>query len=64
MEDQEETLLGMFASEGENQDIELCSKRWMFNRFNSNFSTNLLFRSKYCEPVVIQDDYEFEKEEL
>jgi len=47
VEDQEETLLEMFATEGENMDIELCSKR-----------------SKYCEPVVIQDDYEFEKEEL
>jgi len=47
VEEMEETLLEMFATEGENQDIELCSKR-----------------SKYCEPVVIQDDYEFEKEEL
>lgn len=47
VEDQEETLLEMFSTEGENMDIELCSKR-----------------SKYCEPVVIQDDYEFEKEEL
>jgi len=47
VEEMEETLLEMFATEAENQDIELCSKR-----------------SKYCEPVVIQDDYEFEKEEL
>jgi len=47
VEDLEEAILEMFATEGENQDIELCSKR-----------------SKYCEPVVIQDDYEFEKEEL
>jgi len=47
VEDQEETLLEIFASEGENMDIELCSKR-----------------SKYCEPVELQDDYEFEKEEL
>jgi len=47
VEDQEETLLEIFAEEGENMDIELCSKR-----------------SKYCEPVVLQEDYEFEKEEL
>jgi len=47
VEDQEETLLQIFAEEAENMDIELCSKR-----------------SKYCEPVEIQEDYEFEKEEL
>jgi len=47
VEDQEETLLQMFATEGEDQDIELCSKR-----------------SKYCEPLEIQEEYEFEKEEL
>jgi len=47
VEDLEETLLEIFADEGENMDIKLCSER-----------------SKYCEPVVLQEDYEFEKEEL
>ena len=27
VEDKEDTLLEMFATEGENMDIELCSKR-------------------------------------
>jgi len=47
VEDLEDTILEEFATEGENRDIELCSKK-----------------SSYCEPVVLQEDYEFEKEEL
>jgi len=47
VEEKEEDILEMFAKDGENMDIELCSKR-----------------SSICEPVVIEDDYIFEKEEL
>ena len=28
MEDQEETILQLFAQEAQDMDIELCSKRW------------------------------------
>lgn len=47
VEDQEENILQLFAKEGENMDIELCSKR-----------------AKVCEEIVLEEEYEFEKEEL
>jgi len=47
VEELEDIIFTLFAEEGENRDIELCSKR-----------------SQYCEPMVIQEDYEFEREEL
>jgi len=47
VEDLEDIIFSLFTEEGDNRDIELCSKR-----------------SQYCEPIVIQEDYEFEREEL
>jgi len=47
VEDQEETIYELFSTEGENMDIEFCSKR-----------------GKVCADVVVEEDYEFEKEEL
>jgi len=47
VEDLEEVITEIFAEEGENRDIEFCSKR-----------------SSVCEPMDIEEDYIFEKEEL
>jgi len=47
VEELEDFIFQMFAEEGDNKDIELCSKR-----------------SSYCEPMVVPEEYEFEKEEL
>jgi len=48
VEDQEDHIMEIFAQEGENMDIELCSKR-------SNLCE---------DPGEAPEDYEFEKEEL
>jgi len=48
VEDAEDDIMELFATEQENLDIELCSKR-----------------QNLCEdPGALQEDYEFEKEEL
>jgi len=48
VEDMEDTILEMFAEEGENRDVELCSKR-------SKYCEPM---------ELPQEEYEFEKEEL
>ena len=66
VEDLEDTILEIFAEEGENRDIELCSQRWDLILFCYLFEPfYFVDRSKYCEAIESPpEEYAFENDEL
>ena len=80
MEDQEETILQLFAQEAQDMDIELCSKRWYrtdlkvidfknetFIKYwsNSPHPWRIVLSTSICPAVEPPpEEYEFEKDEL
>ena len=76
VEDQEETILQLFAKESPDMDIELCSKRFwrkilpidsncMNTHVDFAHAWNLAARTEICPAVEPPpEEYEFEKDEL